>query len=59
MAYYSLSVCPPAENSSPAWREAHRLSRLIPNPPHPERAAAVHAWARAVLRALRCCHESR
>ena len=38
---------------SPAQLEALRLSRLIPNKPHPDRAQAVHAWAVALLRALR------
>lgn len=54
MKHYSLShLCPAEKSSSPLWREAERLSRLIPNHPHPDRAAAVHAWARAVIRALR------
>lgn len=54
MAYYSLSVVPPAEKSlSPLWLEAELLAQCIPNHPHPDRAAAVHAWARAVIRALR------
>lgn len=44
---------PPRIAPDPNWKLAHRLARLIPNHPHPNRATAVHRWALAVQRALR------
>ena len=38
---------------TPDQLEALRLSRLIPNAPHPDRARAVHAWAAALVAAIR------
>ena len=38
---------------TPAQLEALRMSRLIPNAPHPDRARAVHAWAVARVAAIR------
>ena len=38
---------------TPAQLEALRLSRLIPNAPHPDRAQAVREWAAALVVAIR------
>ena len=38
---------------NPNFRRALRLSRRIPNAPHPDRAKRVRSWARSLVRALR------
>ncbi len=38
---------------NPEFREAYRAANRIPNPPHPDRAQAVHNWAVKILAALR------
>ena len=50
MTHSSVSGASASENLQ---ARALRLSRQIPNKPHPDRARAVHAWAAAMLRVLR------